>query len=231
MKRHIFFDLDRTLWDFERNSEKALNIIFEETSEQHQLPSFYRFLTVYKSINKKLWKAYGKGKITKEVLRASRFYKTFYHFDINNRMLSTYFDHRYLEISPSQKKLFPNTIETLETLKKDGYQLHILTNGFKEVQNHKLENCGIKHFFETVTSSEEVGCNKPAIEIFQFALEVAQAKANESIMIGDDYQVDVVGAENAGMKAIHFAPEMRKASNRIHNLNELPAILPKIFAN
>jgi len=233
MNRHLFFDLDRTLWDFERNSESALRFLFEETKDTHHLPSFNRFLLVYKEVNAKLWKKYGKGKITKEELRDTRFSKTFLKFDIVNDELSTYFNDQYLEISPLQTVLLPNTHETLSALKEEGYHMHIITNGFKEVQLTKLKNCNLIDYFKVIVSSEEIGINKPDIRIFQHAMKEAGATPEISVMIGDDWNVDVMGAERAGMRAIHFDPEEEMSNKnmdtRIRNLNEIPALLPFLF--
>lgn len=230
MDKHIFFDLDRTLWDFEKNSEQALKQLFNETQDRHHIPSFQKFLQIYKDINAQLWVKYGKGKISKEELRDARFTKTLQKFDCFDVELGAYFGENYLKISPYQTLLFPNTIETLEELKKEGYTMHIITNGFVEVQHIKLENCGLKPYFTHILCSEEVGANKPSPIIFNKAMEMAGTTPTNSIMIGDDLEVDVIGATNAGMHAIHFDPEGRMKDRadgtRIRNLNELPALIP-----
>ncbi len=139
----------------------------------------------------------------------------------------------YIEISPTQKNLFPNTIEILTELKKEGYRLHIITNGFKEVQYIKLTNCGLIDFFEVIVCSEEVGKNKPNPEVFQHAMKLANAEAYKSVMIGDDLKVDILGASNVGMHTILFDPEKkyRKAKGDfiIKNINEIPLLLPWLF--
>lgn len=233
MERHLFFDLDRTLWDFDKNSECALQFLFEETQSAHQLPSFYKFNQVYKEVNATLWKKYGKGKISKEELRDTRFQKAFFKLGLNNPELNTYFNEEYLRISPLQTEMFPNTLETLETLKHEGYKMHIITNGFREVQLTKLENCALLPFFDIVVSSEEIGINKPDTRIFQHSMQLANSKPEHSVMIGDDMNVDVMGAERAGMFGVHFDPkeEFNRKNNdfRIRNLDELPELLPWIF--
>ncbi len=233
MNKHLFFDLDRTLWDFEKNSENALKQLFTESFEDHQIESFHKFHQVYKEINAQLWVKYGKGKITKDELRDERFNRTFQKFDLFKPELGNYFGEEYIRISPYQTALFPNTIETLETLKKEGYQMHIITNGFKEVQHIKLENSGLKPYFNVILSSEELSVNKPNPIIFKKAMELASAKPIDSVMIGDDLEVDVIGATNAGMHAIHFDPlqhmKSRTDGTRIRNLNELPQLIPFLF--
>mgnify|MGYP000891206666 CR=1 FL=1 len=233
MDRHLFFDLDRTLWDFDKNSENALKSIFQSTQSIHHLPSFHKFHQTYKDVNANLWKKYGKGKISKDELRITRFQKTFLKFGLNNKELNQHFEDEYIRISPLQTELFPNTIETLEALKKEGYSMHIITNGFKEVQLTKLSNSNLKPFFNIIVSSEEIDINKPDIRIFQHAMTLANATPNHSVMIGDDMNIDVLGAERAGMFGIHFDPkkDLRRKSNdfRIRNINELPELLPWIF--
>ncbi|MBL1281191.1 MAG: YjjG family noncanonical pyrimidine nucleotidase [Fluviicola sp.] len=228
--KHIFFDLDHTLWDFEKNSEAALRILFEELELGNHLPSFQRFHTKYKKVNAKLWHLYGKGKLEKSVLRVKRFSDTFANFDIKNKELAEHLAKRYVEVSPYQTNLFPDAISVLEELKSNGHQLHIITNGFKEVQYIKLSESKMIDFFDVILCSEEVGKNKPAKEVFHEALSRANAKAEESIMIGDDFHVDVIGAENCGIKGVLFDPHSRQKSGthewHIQKLNEIPGLLP-----
>lgn len=232
MRLQLFFDLDRTLWDFDTNSKLVLETLFYETQNSHQLFSFYKFNQVYKEVNALLWRKYGKGKISKEELRDTRFNKTFFKLGLNNKELSNYFNEEYLKRSPLQTEMLPDTRETLTTLKNEGYRMHIITNGFKEVQFTKLKNCNILDFFENVISSEEVGINKPDSRIFNHAMKLANCIPKDAIMIGDDINVDVIGAERAGMIGIHFDPQKKinKKNNdfRINNLNELPLLLPFI---
>ncbi len=231
--KHLFFDLDRTLWDFERNSKEALKMLFTEFQLDTKIKKFYSFLNTYQNTNNNLWHAYGKGKISKEFLRYERFRSTLAQFNIHEEELTNNISNAYIHTSPRQKIIFPYTIETLDSLKKDGYNLHIITNGFKEAQFVKLENCGLKPYFDIIVCSEEVGQTKPAPAVFQYAMGKAGAKPKESVMIGDDYVVDILGALNSGMHGIHFDP-MSKSKNRnngyrIERLNEIPAILPWVF--
>ena len=227
--KHLFFDLDRTLWDFEKNSENALNILFHDLGLDKQLRSFQGFHKTYKEINAKLWYDYGRGKITKDILRIKRFQDTLSSYKIDSPDLAKRLGDGYVEISPYQTQLFPNTIEVLTDLKKE-YELHIITNGFKEVQFIKLENSGIRDFFDVIVCSEDVGKNKPAPDVFHYSLSQAGAKAQESIMIGDDYQVDVIGAEGAGIKGVLFDPHKKydEGTHEFHisDLIEMHDILP-----
>lgn len=228
--KNIFFDLDRTLWDFEKNSEKALMLIFKELDLEKQLKSFDSFLKTYKKINSSLWHQYGLGKIKKSELRVSRFSLTLNKFGINDNFLAKKLGDEYIKTSPYQTSLFPYAIETLKNLINDGYKLHIITNGFKEVQYIKLEKSKLINFFTVIVCSEEVGKNKPAKDVFEYAILKAKAKATESIMIGDDYLVDIIGAEKVGMKGILFNPSGRYKDDthkwQIKSLDEIPRLIP-----
>jgi putative hydrolase of the HAD superfamily len=139
----------------------------------------------------------------------------------------------YVEISPQQTALFPGTIETLHYLQKEGFNMHIITNGFKEVQFVKLEKSRLKQFFDVIVCSEDIGQNKPAAAIFKHSLSHAKAHPNDSVMIGDDYEVDIAGALNFGMKAVLFDPKNEQQHytdiHRICQLNELPERLPWVM--
>lgn len=231
-KHHLFFDLDRTLWDFDKNSEIALRQLFNEEELEAQIGGFDHFHQQYVYQNAHLWKLYGKGKIKKDDLRYERFRVTLKHFKIKDEALVRRLSDAYVEISPRQTALFPRAIETLSELKQMGFQLHIITNGFEEVQFIKLENCGMRPFFDVVVCSEFVGKNKPDPAIFNYALNQAGAQAAQSVMIGDDYHVDVAGALRAGLHAVWFDPTAKNSFNYEHcisALEVLPALLPKLL--
>ena len=228
----IFFDLDRTLWDFDRNSEAALRHIIESEGLIPQMESFERFHKVYIQQNAHLWKLYGKGKIKKEELRYERFRAALRKFKIRDEALVRRIGDAYVEISPRQTLLFPNAIETLKELKKMGFTLHIITNGFQEVQHIKLENCGMHAFFDVIVCSEVIGKNKPDPAIFKYAMNEAGALPKDSLMIGDDYHIDVAGALQVGMHAVHFDSEGRNKYNydwMISNLAHLPEMIIRLM--
>lgn len=228
--KHLFFDLDRTLWDFEKNSETALTILYDELKLGDHLRSFRSFHTKYKKVNGELWDQYSKGKLSKDVLRVKRFRDTLAHFDVKSDELSNALADGYISLSPHQTHLLPDALETLEKLKNDNFELHIITNGFLEVQHIKLDKSGLKPYFDVILCSEEVGKNKPARLVFDRALDLANAKSEESIMIGDSYEADIKGAENAGIRAILFDPDRihREGTHKwhIHHLKEIPDTLP-----
>jgi len=198
---HLFFDLDNTLWDFTTNSRLAMYDTLAQTKLLEQLPDFDTFFLEYEKINTRLWNEYHIKKITKQKLIVDRFFLTFQHFevqDLNWQELNAL----YLEHMGIQTHLFQDTIETLEKLRSKGYQMHIITNGFREVQYKKLENCGLRPFFTKVFVSEEIQCTKPQREIFEYALKSTNAKKKKSIMIGDSWDTDIVGALNFGMDQV-----------------------------
>lgn len=230
---HLFFDLDRTLWDFEKNSKEALRQIFKSNELDQIFPDFPTFLKHYKNINQELWVRYGKGNITKEELRILRFQKTFLKHGCSDNSLIEKIAQEYITVSPRQKQLFPRAIETLNALKKDGYPMHIITNGFKEVQHIKLKESGLVDFFDHVLCSETVGKTKPHPSVFEHALKLANCSPAQGVMIGDDYQVDYLGALRVGMKALFFnykgEKRMRKDDDVIEQLSEIPAKIPWLF--
>ena len=230
---HLFFDLDRTLWDFEKNSEIALHILFHDLNLHLEIEDFHKFHTEYKEHNALLWKMYGAGKLSKEVLRSDRFRKALASFGVHDETIIERFSDGYVELSPIQTALFPQALETVQELKKSGYQLHMITNGFREVQTVKIENCGLAPYFQELICSEDIGKNKPDKDIFHHAMRLANCNVSQSVMIGDDYEVDILGANAVGMHTIHFDPERRfpetSSEWRIHELNQIPALLPWIF--
>ncbi len=225
--QHIFFDLDRTLWDFDKNSETALRLLFEKYKLSEYIFDFDTFHKKYKAVNASYWEDYSLQKITKEKLRIVRFRDTLVYFGLNSEKLAQQLSEGYVKISPLQKNLFPNTIETLEELKSLNLPLHIITNGFKEVQYIKLKNCGLDVYFDSVLCSEEVGFNKPDPRIFYHALNTNKASASRALMIGDDFKTDIIGAEKAGIASVLFDPHQqfqeRIEIDKITDLNQLPS--------
>ncbi|MGB3775898.1 MAG: YjjG family noncanonical pyrimidine nucleotidase [Leeuwenhoekiella sp.] len=199
--KHIFFDLDHTLWDFDKNSELAFKHIFEKNKITVPLQEF---LEVYKPINFRYWKYYREAKITKEKLRYGRLSNSFSDlgYAIDGQLINKLSDD-YINHLPDNNHLFEGTIEMLEILSKK-YTLHIITNGFEEIQQLKLRRSKIDHFFKTITTSEAAGAKKPDALIFNFALSNAGATINDSVMVGDTYEADIAGARALGMETIFF---------------------------
>lgn len=233
-QKHIFFDLDHTLWDFETNSKNALEQLFVELKLDNHLPSFEEFHQRYKIENATLWKQYGAGNVTKDYLRYARFRDTFSNFELNNEDLVKKISDGYVSISPYQTAVFPHAHEILTHFKNEGYVLHIITNGFKEIQFIKLKNSQLIDFFDVIVCSEVAGANKPSPIIFDYSLKQAKAKAENSIMVGDNYEADVQGPLRFGFKnAVLFDPEKRVNiqvdEHRISHLKELEDLVPFLF--
>lgn len=197
----VFFDLDHTLWDFDKNSGLAFERVFRKHNIELQLTEFLR---EYEPINLVYWKKFREELVTKQELRRGRLSETFavfklqYSVEIIDALAVSYIDEL-----PVNNYLFENTFETLDYLFRK-YKLHIITNGFEEVQHLKLNNSGIKKYFNTITTSEEVGLKKPHPSVFQTAMTKASAVPQKSIMIGDSFEADIVGANNAGMNTLFF---------------------------
>jgi putative hydrolase of the HAD superfamily len=226
--RHILFDLDGTLWDFEGNSKEAFADIFRDHNLSVSDSDFRKFEAVYHKYNDKLWEMYREGKIEKGVLRWLRFYLTLKEFGIDDKPLAEKMDQQYITISPEKTRLIPNSREILEYLQPK-YALHIVTNGFNEVQFTKLRNAGLAGYFYNIITSEMAGHLKPNPEFFRYTLEIIQATESECLMVGDNFQVDIEGAMRIGMDQAFYNPEGEKVATeptfRIKCLLELKRIL------
>jgi len=227
--KHVFFDLDRTLWDFDKNSKQALLQLIDELKLQDQgVENKEEFIEVYQKINEECWSKYRRGLMQKEELRHRRFGMAMEHFGVDDPNLARQFGEGYIDISPRMTLLIEGTKELLDYL-NGHYDLHIITNGFKEVQHIKLNNSGIAHHFDKVIISEEVGQKKPHPAVFDFALKATAASAQEALMIGDDLEADIVGARNAGWDQVYFNPNKlehkEEVRHEIEHLTELMKIL------
>ena len=220
--KHIFFDLDHTLWDFDKNSEMAFGSIFNQLLPEINVQSFIK---VYVAINQAVWKLYQKDKITSEQLRYQRLKQSFdaINYFISDDQIET-IANRYIELLPENNHLFDGAIEVLEYLKSK-YTLHIITNGFADVQNKKLINSGIKNYFSTITNSENAGAKKPNPIIYQYALSLANADKSDSIMIGDCLDADVNGAIDFGISALYFNFHQVEVPENIKQINHLTEML------
>jgi len=204
---HIFFDLDRTIWDFDASAEDSFSRMFDKYGlKDLGVPSLQAFKKAYDIHNDLLWSWYRKGEILKEVLSIRRFELTLADFGIVKREIQVGMSEDYVLMNPDKAFLFPGAIETLEYL-APRYPLHIITNGFQEVQDQKFRIARLSRYFKSITTSEEAGSKKPEPRIFQHALNKAGAIASESIIIGDDLKVDINGGRDAGMDQVFFNPE------------------------
>ena len=220
--KHIFFDLDHTLWDFETNSALTFEKIFKECQVDMAVD---KFMVHYMPINHQYWKLYRENKIEQEELRYCRLEDTFkaINFDASSKLIGTLSEQYILNLS-DQTALLPYAKETLAYL-NDKYELHIITNGFDQIQYKKLRNSDIDDYFNTVTTAEEVTFKKPHPRVFYHALEKAKADKKESLMIGDSLEADIQGAIQIGMEAIHLANGDQSYKQSVRQLDELKGFL------
>ncbi len=214
--KHVFFDLDHTLWDFDRNSVLAFDKILKQANVRVDFDDFIR---EYKPINAKYWKKYREEKVTKEDLRYYRLKDTFdqLNYEIKDQLID-FLSVEYIRQLPNFNYLFEGTIELLDYL-KEKYYLHIITNGFEEIQSLKMKKSGIYDYFNEIITSESVGVKKPNPKVFEFALSRAEAEPSSSVMIGDNLEADIEGALNCKMEAIHFNPD-----NNLHIPKNIPSV-------
>jgi len=228
--KHIFFDLDHTLWDFDTNAKVSLTDIYGEFNLAEKVTTdFDAFYEKYLHHNKILWERYQNGFITAEELKWRRMWRTMMEFKVGDEALAKNISARFLEILPVKDGMFPHAYEILEYLKNKDYQIHLITNGFEKTQWSKIRNSKIDHFFTHVITSEASNSMKPEKEIFDFAMNQSGALLHESIMIGDNLDADIQGAMNAGMDNVFVnhidATTDKKPTYTVTHLKELESIL------
>jgi putative hydrolase of the HAD superfamily len=216
--KDIFFDLDHTLWDFDKNSMLAFKRVFKKFKITIE---FDAFLKIYEPINVEYWKKYREDKVSKENLRRGRLIDSFIFFDLiyTTEKIDEIAD-AYIQELPFDNHLFEGAVEILDYLILK-YKLHIITNGFEEVQHKKLKNSGIDCYFSTVTTSEEVGLKKPNPKVFLTALNKANSLPAQSVMIGDSLEADILGANNIGMQTIFYNYRNENISKKIKSIDSL----------
>ena len=228
--KHLFFDLDHTLWDFDANARVTLQQLHVDLKlPERGIHDFDLFYRNYLAHNEALWAKYRNGQIKQDELRLKRMWLSLLDFKIADEALAQQMNELFLQLLPTRTILFPDTIDVLQYLRDKGYSLHLITNGFDEVQHSKLKNSGLSGFFEVVITSEGSNSLKPQKEIFDYALEKTGAKAEESLMIGDAIDVDVLGAFNAGMDAVHVnynhTAQTIQPTYTVHHLKDLKNFL------
>jgi putative hydrolase of the HAD superfamily len=227
--KHIFFDLDHTIWDFDKNAEETLHELFIlHRLQEIGLSSADLFIETYTRNNHELWAQYHTGVITKEELRDARFKRTFIQLGLHPDLIPVDFEDAYVRLCPTKTNLFPHAHETLQYL-QGKYTLHLISNGFKESQKLKIAGTNLGQYFQHIIVSEDVGVNKPDRAIFEYAVNLAGTNKQESVMIGDSLEADVYGALNYGMDAIFFnpfsAPKPDDVPLQITHLKELTLLL------
>ena len=223
---HLFFDLDHTLWDFEANSRQTLEELYHSLNlKERGIHDFDLFHKNYIVHNDKLWERYRNGFIKVDELRWKRMWLTLLDFKIGDEPLARKMDTLFLDALPTRRLLFPHTLDILDYLTGKGYRLHLITNGFEKTQHSKLEHAGLTKYFTEVITSEGSNSLKPHKEIFEYAFQKAGAGKSESIMLGDNVEVDIQGAINAGIDQVYvnhldLAPSIRPTYT-VRSLKEL----------
>jgi putative hydrolase of the HAD superfamily len=214
----VFFDLDHTLWDFDKNSGLTFEKIFDLNNIKVDTTQFLKY---YEPINLEYWKLYREEKIDKAALRFGRLNDAFLAINkVVDKEIIMKLSDDYITYLTTFNHLFDNTIDILEYL-NSSYNLHIITNGFEEVQQKKLNHSNIAHYFKTVTNSEQVGVKKPNPKIFSYAIEIAKTSVDKSIMIGDNLEADILGASNVGMDVIFFNSNNETFDGNIKQVDNL----------
>ncbi|MBB5396297.1 YjjG family noncanonical pyrimidine nucleotidase [Mucilaginibacter sp. AK015] len=227
--KHIFFDLDHTIWDFDKNAEETLHELYSTYKlKDIGLHSADLFIETYTRHNHRLWAQYHLGEITKNELREERFKSTFIELGVQPNLMPADFEDAYVSLGPTKTNLFPHAHETLAYLQSK-YTLHLISNGFKEATEMKVAGTNLAPYFKNIIISEVVGVNKPDPQIFKHAIELAGATVPESVMIGDSIEADIRGAMGVGMDAIYFNPfNLEKPDDvavQISHLKELTLLL------
>ncbi|HET8573187.1 MAG TPA: YjjG family noncanonical pyrimidine nucleotidase [Edaphocola sp.] len=228
--KHLFFDLDHTLWDFEQNSRAVLKQLFEDFRlEPKGVSSLESFQDHFEQQNDKFWTRFRKGQVNREQLRWKRFWHTLISFDIRDHALAVDLSDAYLQQLPQQSALMPFAEELLKYCQNKDYRLHLITNGFEQTQWMKLKQSGIDGYFGKMITSQNCGALKPDARIFDFALRETDADVSTSLMIGDALEADVLGARAFGMDQVFYNVRKTKHAEmptyEINSLEELLTIL------
>jgi putative hydrolase of the HAD superfamily len=227
--KHLFFDLDHTLWDFDKNSELTLRQVYDEYDLYDLgIKDFDLFFKIYTDYNEKLWEKFRAGTLKREDLRWKRFWMALLDFKIADTALTYELSSAYLEILPTRTILTPYAKELLDHCRAKNYTMHLITNGFETTQWSKLQFSGIASYFSNVITSEKSNSIKPHREIFDYALKTSGAEADHSIMIGDALDIDILGAYNAGWDQVYYNPQRRqhdrKPTYEVHCMSDLMKI-------
>ena len=230
MYKNLFFDLDDTLWAFSENAYDTFLEMYEKHRYSRFFHSFSHFYGLYQQRNSELWVEYAEGKVTKDELNRQRFFYPLQAVGIEDALLAKQFSEDFFTVIPTKSKLMPHAGEVLDYLHGRGYNLYILSNGFRELQRRKMQSAGIARYFKKVVLSDDIGVLKPWLPIFHFALSATQSQLHESLMIGDSWDSDVSGACRAGMSQVFYDPAGRndlpfRPTYHIRDLRELKEIL------
>jgi putative hydrolase of the HAD superfamily len=228
-KKHLFFDLDRTIWDFDKNAEETIVELYQEFNlNAVGIDSVEDFFDKYEEINEQCWEAYRNGELAKHQLRSIRFEKALAYFYVNDEVLAERLGLAYLQRCPLKTNLIDDSHKVLSSL-QEKYQLHIITNGFEETQHIKLKTCNLNQYFDVIITSEKAKAKKPYPAIFDFAIDNANTTKFDAVMIGDDLGADILGAHEFGMDSIWFnqnKAQKKSLPSSSREINVLSELLP-----
>ena len=226
--KHLFFDLDHTLWDFAANEKQTLSFLFEKYNLNKYFAGYDDFFAIYAPINSGLWLEYRTGIKKKQDLKYFRFINTFQAVGFNDVAIAKQFADEWIAMNSQQTALTPYAREVLDYLFPK-YEMYIITNGFIETQYAKLERSKLRQYFKKVYISEEIGYQKPKREFFEYAIKSSNACKAESLVIGDNMEVDILGAIDFGLDQVYFNPDKipheEKIFKEISSLLELKEFL------
>ena len=225
--KHLLFDLDHTLWDCDKNSVISLENLYNKYNLGNFFVSFDQFNEIYQKKNDELWAILPEGKITMLEVRRQRFIQTLQRAGITDETLGDKLSDEYMHLMMTSGEVLPYALETLETLHAK-YEIDVVTNGVSAVQKGKMAASGIDKYVDRLFISDEVGFMKPKREYFEYVIKSLGCSTDECLMIGDNPDTDIRGAQNFGIKTIWF--NSRKLvetvdAPTIADLNELVDIL------
>ncbi|MBZ4651795.1 MAG: noncanonical pyrimidine nucleotidase, YjjG family [Proteiniphilum sp.] len=210
--QNLFIDLDDTLWDIHRNGRECLEEIYHDYGYGAFYPTFEEYYNVYMPGNNRLWSLYRQGEIRKEELIVERFLAPVRPFGITDPEYAKRLSDDFLDRTTRKTRLIEGAMELLDYLRPK-YRLHILSNGFREVQSRKIENSGLTSYFHKIILSEDAGSNKPHPDMFTYALKSTNSRRDQTVMIGDSWDADIVGARNSRIDQIWFNPKGEPATD------------------
>ncbi len=227
--KNLFFDLDDTLWAFSYNARDTFEEMYRKYEYDRYFRSFQHFYELYERRNVELWAEYADGKVTKDELNRQRFLYPLEAVGEGDAALAKAFSEDFFAVVPTKSRLMPHAREVLEYLAPK-YNLYILSNGFQELQCHKMRSAGIDRYFKKVVLSDDIGVLKPWPEIFHFAMSATQSELRDSLMIGDSWDNDIAGARGVGMHQVYYNVTGRsefpfKPTYQITDLKELLQLL------
>ena len=227
--KSLFFDLDDTLWDTAYNNKECLEEIYADYRLGDYYASFEEFYSIYLPHNIQLWAQYRNHEIDRRTLILERLLHVLRPMGIDDEAYALKLNNDFLQRTATKTRLIAGAIELLDYL-FPRYRLFLLSNGFREIQSLKMQNAGLAPYFERIVLSEDVSIQKPNKKIFDYALKTTNSRRSESLMIGDSWEADIVGAQNAGIDQLWFNPDNKEVKDpqpafTVHSLQEIKDIL------